>query len=161
MTRVVLSLAPHVSEIVRMASEGVLLEWMLAQVVAATLLPPRRSTSSLIRLQYPPSLAGMRNIGHVALYEGDTQWSSQPQLQPRSPQRRLSARRAAAEAPEAPLWLPRWLRRLRKSPLARTLMILSFLGPGLIAANARNDAGAGAVAAWSNIGARYGYELLW
>ncbi len=38
-------------------------------------------------------------------------------------------------------------------------MILSFLGPGLIAANAGNDAGA--VATWSSIGARYGYALLW
>src|SRR5262245_5057020 len=55
----------------------------------------------------------------------------------------------------------RWLaaRRLRLGSLARPLLIVSFLGPGLIAANAGNDAGA--VATWASIGARYGYALLW
>jgi NRAMP (natural resistance-associated macrophage protein)-like metal ion transporter len=71
----------------------------------------------------------------------------------------LAARRAAEGAFDVPLAQLRRLRRLRKTPLARPLMILSFLGPGLIAANAGNDAGA--VATWSSIGARYGYALLW
>src|SRR5262249_60408224 len=71
----------------------------------------------------------------------------------------LAARRAAESALELPLGQLRRLLRLSKTPLARPLMILSFLGPGLIAANAGNDAGA--VATWSSIGARYGYALLW
>src|SRR5262245_16040794 len=50
-------------------------------------------------------------------------------------------------------------RRWRLGLFARPLLILSFLGPGLIAANAGNDAGA--VATWASIGARYGYALLW
>src|SRR5689334_21782490 len=69
---------------------------------------------------------------------------------------RLAARRAAKGALEATRTR---LRRLRLGLLVRPLMILSFLGPGLIAANAGNDAGA--VATWSSIGARYGYALLW
>jgi len=36
---------------------------------------------------------------------------------------------------------------------------LAILGPGLIAANASNDAGG--VAAYASVGARYGYDLLW
>jgi Mn2+/Fe2+ NRAMP family transporter len=73
----------------------------------------------------------------------------------------LVARRAAEATFEVPLSQLRRLRRLRLrlGPLARPLMILSFLGPGLIAANAGNDAGA--VATWASIGARYGYALLW
>jgi NRAMP (natural resistance-associated macrophage protein)-like metal ion transporter len=47
----------------------------------------------------------------------------------------------------------------RKGPRARPLLFLAFLGPGLIAANAGNDAGA--VATWSTVGAQYGYALLW
>ena len=47
----------------------------------------------------------------------------------------------------------------RKGPRARPLLFLAFLGPGLIAANAGNDAGA--VATWSSVGAQYGYALLW
>jgi Mn2+/Fe2+ NRAMP family transporter len=47
----------------------------------------------------------------------------------------------------------------RKGPRARPLAFLAFLGPGLIAANAGNDAGA--VATWSSVGAQYGYALLW
>jgi NRAMP (natural resistance-associated macrophage protein)-like metal ion transporter len=38
-------------------------------------------------------------------------------------------------------------------------VILGLLGPGLIAANAGNDAGG--VATYSEVGAKYGYELLW
>ena len=41
----------------------------------------------------------------------------------------------------------------------RLLIALSLLGPGLIAANAGNDAGG--ITTWSVIGARYGYSLLW
>src|SRR5258705_12662460 len=52
--------------------------------------------------------------------------------------------------------------RWRKSPLVRLLRPLAFLsllGPGLIAANAGNDAGA--VATWASVGAQYGYQMLW
>jgi NRAMP (natural resistance-associated macrophage protein)-like metal ion transporter len=44
----------------------------------------------------------------------------------------------------------------RLSPLLR---LLTILGPGLIAANAGNDAGG--VATYSSAGASYGYNLLW
>ena len=37
--------------------------------------------------------------------------------------------------------------------------MLAVLGPGLIAANAGNDAGG--IATYSSVGARYGYDLLW
>src|ERR1051326_175351 len=47
--------------------------------------------------------------------------------------------------------------RLRRfSPVLR---LLAILGPGLIAANAGNDAGG--VATYSSAGASYGYNLLW
>src|SRR5690242_8875164 len=42
---------------------------------------------------------------------------------------------------------------------ARLLTVIGFLGPGLIAANAGNDAGG--IATYSSVGARYGYDLLW
>src|ERR1700704_3091465 len=42
---------------------------------------------------------------------------------------------------------------------ARIFAFLGLLGPGLIAANAGNDAGG--IATYSSIGAKYGYELLW
>jgi NRAMP (natural resistance-associated macrophage protein)-like metal ion transporter len=41
----------------------------------------------------------------------------------------------------------------------RLLAVVGLLGPGLIAANAGNDAGG--VATYSQVGARYGYGLLW
>ena len=41
----------------------------------------------------------------------------------------------------------------------RILAALAFLGPGLIAANAGNDAGG--IATYSAVGATYGYDLLW
>ncbi|WP_112433354.1 Nramp family divalent metal transporter [Thermogemmatispora tikiterensis] len=44
----------------------------------------------------------------------------------------------------------------RSSPLIR---LLAVLGPGLIAANAGNDAGG--IATYSSAGANYGYSLLW
>jgi len=37
--------------------------------------------------------------------------------------------------------------------------MLGLLGPGLIAANAGNDAGG--IATYSSVGAKYGYTLLW
>jgi NRAMP (natural resistance-associated macrophage protein)-like metal ion transporter len=42
---------------------------------------------------------------------------------------------------------------------ARIFAFLGLLGPGLIAANAGNDAGG--IATYSAAGAKYGYELLW
>src|SRR6478672_2636786 len=51
-------------------------------------------------------------------------------------------------------------RRGRPSLLAgRLVAAVAFLGPGLIAANAGNDAGG--IATYSSVGARYGYDLLW
>ncbi len=41
----------------------------------------------------------------------------------------------------------------------RVFAVLGLLGPGLIAANAGNDAGG--VATYSEVGAKYGYDLLW
>src|SRR5579872_2286968 len=49
--------------------------------------------------------------------------------------------------------------RPRNPATARLLALLAFLGPGLIAANAGNDAGG--IATYSSVGAKYGYELLW
>jgi Mn2+/Fe2+ NRAMP family transporter len=46
--------------------------------------------------------------------------------------------------------------RRRRTPL---LAALAVLGPGLIAANAGNDAGG--IATYASVGARYGYDLLW
>jgi NRAMP (natural resistance-associated macrophage protein)-like metal ion transporter len=42
---------------------------------------------------------------------------------------------------------------------ARLFALLGLLGPGLIAANAGNDAGG--IATYAAVGAKYGYELLW
>src|SRR6195256_752494 len=42
---------------------------------------------------------------------------------------------------------------------ARIFAFLGVLGPGLIAANAGNDAGG--IATYSSVGAKYGYGLLW
>src|SRR5216110_2014821 len=42
---------------------------------------------------------------------------------------------------------------------ARIFVFLGLLGPGLIAANAGNDAGG--VATYASAGAKYGYDLLW
>ncbi len=51
------------------------------------------------------------------------------------------------------------LRRLRKSRWARPLAFLGFLGPGLIATTAGNDAGG--IVTYASAGAQYGYGLLW
>lgn len=56
----------------------------------------------------------------------------------------------------------RQFRRWRKGRfgfLARPMAFFSYLGPGLIAANAGNDAGG--IATYASVGAQYGYELLW
>src|SRR5256714_7438983 len=53
---------------------------------------------------------------------------------------------------------PRLPARVR-SGRGRLLLILGVLGPGLIAANAGNDAGG--IATYSSVGAKYGYDLLW
>src|SRR6185312_2218567 len=61
-----------------------------------------------------------------------------------------------------PTLAKRW-RAFRKSPVLRPfirpLTALSFLGPGLIAANAGNDAGG--ITTYAAVGAQYGYGLLW
>src|SRR5260370_15965 len=49
--------------------------------------------------------------------------------------------------------------RPRNRAAARLLTLLAFLGPGLIAANAGNDAGG--IATYAQVGAKYGYDLLW
>jgi len=50
--------------------------------------------------------------------------------------------------------------RLRpRSRATGLLTLLAFLGPGLIAANAGNDAGG--IATYASVGAKYGYDLLW
>jgi NRAMP (natural resistance-associated macrophage protein)-like metal ion transporter len=41
----------------------------------------------------------------------------------------------------------------------KLLLVFAALGPGLIAANAGNDAGG--IATYSSVGAKYGYDLLW
>jgi NRAMP (natural resistance-associated macrophage protein)-like metal ion transporter len=53
---------------------------------------------------------------------------------------------------------PRLPARL-SSRRTRLFALLGLLGPGLIAANAGNDAGG--VATYSSVGAKYGYGLLW
>lgn len=64
-------------------------------------------------------------------------------------------RRLVRRARRGRLPLPAPLRSGR----SRLLLILGVLGPGLIAANAGNDAGG--VATYSSVGAKYGYQLLW
>src|SRR5581483_6879027 len=49
--------------------------------------------------------------------------------------------------------------RFRSRPAVKLLALLAFLGPGLIAANAGNDAGG--IATYASVGAKYGYGLLW
>src|SRR6201990_1021279 len=68
--------------------------------------------------------------------------------------------------------VPPLMRRVRSAPLGaprlparlnprrrRSIFLLGLRGPGLIAANAGNDAGG--VATYSEVGAKYGYTLLW
>jgi Mn2+/Fe2+ NRAMP family transporter len=49
--------------------------------------------------------------------------------------------------------------RPRSKLTARLLALFAVLGPGLIAANAGNDAGG--IATYASVGAKYGYDLLW
>jgi NRAMP (natural resistance-associated macrophage protein)-like metal ion transporter len=49
--------------------------------------------------------------------------------------------------------------RPRSRLAARLLGLFAVLGPGLIAANAGNDAGG--IATYASVGAKYGYDLLW
>jgi Mn2+/Fe2+ NRAMP family transporter len=53
---------------------------------------------------------------------------------------------------------PMVFRRL-KAPPSGVLGLLAILGPGLIAANAGDDAGG--IATYASVGAKYGYDLLW
>ncbi|HST88054.1 MAG TPA: Nramp family divalent metal transporter [Ktedonobacterales bacterium] len=53
----------------------------------------------------------------------------------------------------------RQFRKWRKRRFAGLAALLGLFGPGLIAANAGNDAGA--IATWSSVGAQYGFEFLW
>jgi Mn2+/Fe2+ NRAMP family transporter len=57
--------------------------------------------------------------------------------------------------------LPRGRPRLRpRNRLAvKLLALFAFVGPGLVAANAGNDAGG--IATYASVGAKYGYDLLW
>ncbi|HUY60411.1 MAG TPA: Nramp family divalent metal transporter [Candidatus Dormibacteraeota bacterium] len=50
-------------------------------------------------------------------------------------------------------------RRPRRRPLRRVVRLLLIVGPGIIAANAGNDAGG--IATYSQAGAATGYSLLW
>src|SRR4249920_172811 len=66
-----------------------------------------------------------------------------------------AALRRAGSAARGRRWLP-----ARFSPRrSRLFIFLGLLGPGLIAANAGNDAGG--IATYSSVGAKYGYGLLW
>ncbi|HEY7961158.1 MAG TPA: Nramp family divalent metal transporter [Solirubrobacteraceae bacterium] len=58
----------------------------------------------------------------------------------------------------ATLGRPRLPARLSPARI-RLFALLGLLGPGLIAANAGNDAGG--IATYSSVGAKYGYSLLW
>src|SRR5579862_5655748 len=49
--------------------------------------------------------------------------------------------------------------RRRSAPATRLVALFAILGPGLIAANAGNDAGG--IATYASVGAKYGYDLLW
>src|SRR5579862_3467097 len=49
--------------------------------------------------------------------------------------------------------------RRRSALTTRVVALFAVLGPGLIAANAGNDAGG--IATYASVGAKYGYDLLW
>ncbi|MGH2911126.1 MAG: Nramp family divalent metal transporter [Solirubrobacteraceae bacterium] len=55
--------------------------------------------------------------------------------------------------------LPARLNPRRARLLTPAFALLALLGPGLIAANAGNDAGG--IATYASVGAKYGYQLLW
>lgn len=66
---------------------------------------------------------------------------------------------AMFDRPKVQLVRFRQWRRRRLGRWVRPLAFLGFLGPGLVAANAGNDAGA--IITYSSDGAAYGYNLLW
>ncbi|SRR5579875_34464 len=72
---------------------------------------------------------------------------------------RRVARPLIKRTPDFSQRLTQKFRQWRKSPFLRPFAALSFLGPGLIAANAGNDAGG--IATYATVGAQYGYGLLW
>src|SRR5664279_6393882 len=57
----------------------------------------------------------------------------------------------------APRGRPRLRPRRRRTN--KLLLVFAALGPGVIAANAGNDAGG--IATYASVGAKYGYDLLW
>ena len=67
--------------------------------------------------------------------------------------------RAAARLVHARTLSARARLRPRSRVPTRLVAALAILGPGLIAANAGNDAGG--IATYSQVGAKYGYALLW
>jgi NRAMP (natural resistance-associated macrophage protein)-like metal ion transporter len=67
--------------------------------------------------------------------------------------------RAAASSVHARARSARARLRPRNRFAVRLVTLFAFLGPGLIAANAGNDAGG--IATYSDVGAKYGYELIW
>jgi NRAMP (natural resistance-associated macrophage protein)-like metal ion transporter len=74
---------------------------------------------------------------------------------PAALRRARSALAGRSLLPAPPAFLQRALRR--RWP--RVAAFFALLGPGLIAANAGNDAGG--IATYSQVGAKYGYDLLW
>lgn len=71
----------------------------------------------------------------------------------------MAERRAAVRAAGRRL-LRRSARRMRSvTPRKRLLAYLAILGPGMITANAGNDAGG--IATFASLGADHGYQLLW
>ena len=71
----------------------------------------------------------------------------------------MAERRAAVRAAGRRL-LRRSARRVRSvTPRKRLLAYLAILGPGMITANAGNDAGG--IATFASVGADHGYRLLW
>src|SRR6266545_2080126 len=70
---------------------------------------------------------------------------------------RMSGRRAFRGSTPAARDAP-WMRGLRQR-VRRLSAALAFLGPGLIAGAAGDDAGG--IATYASVGAQYGYDLLW
>src|SRR4051812_26367307 len=68
---------------------------------------------------------------------------------------------AAARMVGRRLWRrgARGMRRTFARPRSRVIAYLAILGPGMIAANAGNDAGG--IATYATVGADHGYTLLW
>jgi NRAMP (natural resistance-associated macrophage protein)-like metal ion transporter len=71
----------------------------------------------------------------------------------------MSIRSVAAPLTGPPRRSLRRLRKWRATGLARPLAFFGIFGPGLIAANAGNDAGG--IATYAAVGAQYGFGLLW